>query len=252
VHVAEDRNPLHSADAIDRRAPAPDNRLYSRLVRIYERRFWVSTGLGRVWRALTDPDQLAFWHGRAEQFEAVAGGRIRFVDPGYEPVEGVVVEAVPERRLRWRVVADGSVITELLEPAGAGTRVTVTHEGEAPPDYELESAQLGWDESLADLILLLETGVGFSRHMTSRSTIGATTRSTSYGVEVISVTDGTFSDAVGLQPGDVLVQLGEAPLFDRSDLALLMREHAPGQELEATFIRDGRLHRGVGELSPRS
>lgn len=223
------------------------------VVETYERTFWVSASAERVWRALTDPDQLACWHGRAEQFEPVVGGRVRFVDPGYEPVEGIVEDAVPERRLRWRVVSDGSVITELLEPADGGTRVTVTHTVEADaPEHEREAARLGWDESLADLILLLETGVGFSRHMTSRSTIGATTRSTSFGIEVISVTRGTFSDEVGLRPGDLLVQLGEAPLFDRSDLALLMRQHAPGTELEAVFIREGRLHRSSGRLSPRA
>jgi uncharacterized protein YndB with AHSA1/START domain len=219
----------------------------------YERTFQVSASADRVWQALTDPDELALWHGRAERFEAVPGGRVGFADAGYEPVEGIVEEAVPGRLLRWRIVADGSVITEQLDPVEGGTRITVTHEGEdKEAEHEHEATRLGWDESLADLMLLLETGVGFSRHMTSRSTTGATTRSTGYGVEVVSVAPGSFSDEAGLQPGDLLVQLGDAPLFDRSDLALLMREHAPGAELEAVFIRNGQLRRGVGSLSPRA
>jgi uncharacterized protein YndB with AHSA1/START domain len=223
------------------------------LVRTYERTFQVSASPERVWRALTDPAELAVWHGRAERFEAVVGGRIRFADPGYEPVEGVVEEVVPAERIRWRTSADAVVITETLEADGRGTRITIVEErAMQPSDHEREASRLGWDESLADLMLLLETGIGFPRHMTSRSTIGAATRSAPYGVEVISVSTGSFSEAVGLSSGDVLVRIGEAPLFDRSDIALLMREHAPGTELEAVFIRKGRLQRGVGRLAPRS
>jgi uncharacterized protein YndB with AHSA1/START domain len=218
----------------------------------YEHTFSVSASPERVWRALTDPDELVFWHGRAERFEPVPGGCIRFADPGYEPVEGVVEEAVEKELLRWRVVADGSLITERLEPTESGTRVTVTQSsGGYAPEHELEAGRLGWDESLADLILFLEHGVGFSRHMTVRSTIGAATRTTPAGVEVVSVRDGTFSADIDLRPGDVLLQLGAAPLFDRSDLALLMREHAPGTELEAVFVRDGRVLRSRARLSPR-
>lgn len=219
----------------------------------YERTFVVACPVERAWRAFTEPDELSVWHGTAEVFEPFEGGRVRFADPGHPPVEGTVEHVVLHRRLRWRVSVDRSVIEESFEEVAGGTRVTIAHRrGEGDwPDHELEAITLGWNESLADLVLFLERGVRFPRHMTFKSLIGATTRNTPAGVEVVSVRRGTFADEVGLEPGDVLLQLGQAPIFDRSDLALIMREHAPGVELEAIFVRDSRVLQRAARLSPR-
>jgi uncharacterized protein YndB with AHSA1/START domain len=218
----------------------------------YERSYVVDAPIERVWRAFTEPDDLGVWHGTAELFEPVEGGRIRFADPGHPPVEGTVEDAVPDRRLRWRIDDDQSVIEETFDELDGQTRVTVRHASESGwPDHELEAITLGWDESITDLVLFLETGVRFTRHMTYKSRIGAATRDTAAGVEVVSVTTGTFAAEAGLQPGDLLLQLGAAPIFDRSDLALLMREHEPGVELEAVFAPSGRIHRQAAPLSTR-
>ena len=218
----------------------------------YERSFVVDAPIEHVWRAFTEPDELAVWHGTAEVFEAVEGGRIRFADAGHPPVEGTVERAVPHRRLRWRIDGDQSVIEESFDELDGRTRVTVRHASEGGwPDHELEAITLGWDESIADLVLFLETGVRFTRHMTFKSRIGAVTTNTAAGVEVVSVSRGTFAAEVGLEPGDLLLQLGAAPIFDRSDLALIMREHEPGVELEAVFARNGRILRHAAPLSRR-
>ncbi len=178
---------------------------------------------------------------------------MRFADPGYEPVEGVVEDIVPLRSLKWRVTADRSVIEERFDESDGGTTVTVVHTSDAEgwPDHEAEAIALGWNESIADLVLFLEHRVRFTRHMTLRSLIGAVTRATSAGVEVVSVKAGTYAEDVGLQPRDLVVQLGRAPIFDRSDLALLMREHEPGAELEAVYVRGSRVLRRTARLSPR-
>lgn len=206
-----------------------------------------------MWRAFTVPDELSVWHGRAELFEAVSGGRVLFADPGHAPVEGVVEEARPNELLRWRVVGDSSVIEERFSVAGGTTRVDVSHADHPawPPD-EYEAICLGWDESLSDLVLFVEWGVRFTRHMTFKSTLGITTKTIPAGVEVVTVEPRLFGDAIGLQPGDLLVQLGSAPLFRRSDLALLIREHAAGEVLELMYVRNGRLCRGSAPLSPRT
>jgi uncharacterized protein YndB with AHSA1/START domain len=165
----------------------------------YERTFVVSAGPERVWRAFTDPGELAHWHGTAEVFEPFAGGRVAFADPGHERVEGTVEEAIPNRLLRWRT-ADDTVIAEVFEPKGGGTRVTVTQTSGRPlTDDERDATRLGWDESIADLILLVERGVGFSRHMTLRSTIGAMTTNTPAGVEIVDVF--LHARRVGLRKG---------------------------------------------------
>jgi uncharacterized protein YndB with AHSA1/START domain len=218
----------------------------------YERVFVVEAPVERVWEAFTEPEKPKVWHGTAEVFEAVEGGRIRFADAGHPPVEGTVEEAVSHRRLRWRIHDDQSVIEETFDELDGRTRVGVRHASEGGwPDHELEAITLGWDESIADLVLFLETGVRFVRHMTFKSRIGAATRNTAAGVELVSVSSGTFAAEVGLEPGDLLLQLGAAPIFDRSDLALIMREHEPGVELEAVFARNGRILRHAAPLSPR-
>jgi uncharacterized protein YndB with AHSA1/START domain len=218
----------------------------------YERTLWVSAPANRVWRAFTEPEDLRVWHGAAETFEARDGGRVRFADPGHPAVEGVVEQALPPRLLRWRITDDTSVVEERFDPADGGTRITVLHSNpDGWPVHELEAIRLGWEESLSDLVLLLEHGVRFTRHMTFKSSVGATLRSTSAGVEVVAVRPNTFAAAVGLQAGDLLVQLGQAPIFDRSDVALITREHGPSEVLEAVFVREGELLRQSAALSPR-
>jgi uncharacterized protein YndB with AHSA1/START domain len=218
----------------------------------YERVFVVAAPLQRVWRAFTDPDELSVWHGTAEVFEAVEGGRVRFADPGHAPVAGIVERAEPQRYLRWRINGDASVVEERFRADGNATRVQVTHRNdEGWAEHEFEAITLGWDESLADLILFLERGVRFTRHMTFKSTLGLSTRDTAAGVEVVAVTPGKFGDSAGLRAGDLLVQLGRAPLFDRSDVALLMREHEPGEVFEVQFVRNGQVMHGVAPLSSR-
>lgn len=218
----------------------------------YERSFVVDAPIERVWRAFTEPEELKVWHGTAEVFEAFEGGRIRFSDPGHPPVEGTVEEAAPFSRLRWRIDDDRSVIDESFEDIDGRTRVVVRHSSEeAWPDHELEAITLGWDESISDLVLFVEGGVRFTRHMTFRSRIGAATRNTQAGVEVVAVETGTFADEVGLESADLLLQLGDAPIFDRSDLALVTRMHEPGVVLEATFARAGRILRKAAPLSSR-
>lgn len=218
----------------------------------YRRTIVVAAPLERVWRAFTVPEELSVWHGRAEVFEAVSGGRVRFADPGHAPVEGVVEEARPNELLRWRVVGDATVIEQRFRASGEKTRVDVSHlNDQAWPFDEYEAISLGWDESLADLMLLVESDVRFTRHMTFKSTLGITTKTTPAGVEVVTVTPLLFGDMVGLKPADLLVQLGSAPLFRHSDLALLTREHAAGEVLEAIYVRNGRLCRGSAPLSAR-
>ena len=154
--------------------------------------------------------------------------------------------------MRWRVEGDQSVVDERLEPVSGGTRVTVLHtnpSGWSP--HELEGIALGWDESLADLALLVEHDIRLTRHLAYRSSLGAAIRNAPAGVEIVAVTAGTFAAELGLRPGDLLVQLGEAPVFDRSDLALITREHEAGTRLEAVFVRNKRLFRQAGALSPR-
>jgi uncharacterized protein YndB with AHSA1/START domain len=206
-----------------------------------------------VWRAFVEPAELSAWHGTAIEFEARQGGRVLFRDEGYPEVSGRVTAVRPRRLLCWEVDGTGIVITEEFAPSGPGTIVTVRqHSASGVPAHEREASRLGWDESLADMALVVEHGVRYSRHMSRRSTLGAEILSVTAGVIVVRVSPGSCADEAGLRPGDVLVRLGSAPLFGRADVALVTREHPPGTRLEAAYVRAGKILTGTGTLRPRT
>jgi hypothetical protein len=156
-----------------------------------------------------------------------------------------VVERVePIRLLSWRVVDDGSLIAEELRETSRGTRMIVTHLPDARDTAwasRVPSVELGWRESLADLALYVERGVSPRRHMVRRSALGALTRDTPAGVEIGQIEPIGFAARAGMEVGDLLIAVGQAPVFTRSDLALLLREHLPGSEWDVSYVRDGAI-----------
>ena len=80
-----------------------------------------------VWRALTEPGELAHWHPSPARFEPHAGGTVSYLPQRGKPMfpEGEVTEYDPPRvlahtwgddQLRWE-----------LEPRGDGCVLTLTH-----------------------------------------------------------------------------------------------------------------------------
>jgi uncharacterized protein YndB with AHSA1/START domain len=86
-----------------------------------------------VWRALTEPDELAAWFGPEAQLDVRPGGHGRFVDDEGCARRAVVdhVQAGERLVLRWWPEDGGpgagaSVVTFVLAPTGSGTRLIVT------------------------------------------------------------------------------------------------------------------------------
>ena len=59
------------------------------------------------------------------------------------------------------------------------------------------------------------------------------------GVKVESVAAGSAAAAAGLQPGDVIVGLGDQPVTTPDDLLSALRSHAPGDQVSLTVERGG-------------
>ncbi len=90
----------------------------------------------RVWRALTDPQQIGQWL-MATDFKAVVGAKYEMRAkpmPGWRGlVEGEVLEVVPQRKLvyTWLGNEKGplTTVTWELTPTATGTRLKLTHSG---------------------------------------------------------------------------------------------------------------------------
>jgi uncharacterized protein YndB with AHSA1/START domain len=98
--------------------------------------------IGKVWRAITDPDLVPLWTvtgagARPVGFDTTIGTRFRFVGkpkPGWDGVVNcVVLEVVEPSLLRFSWTDNGggdeTEVGYHLEPTAAGTRLTYTHTG---------------------------------------------------------------------------------------------------------------------------
>lgn len=225
--------------------------------RTYERIFTVSVPVERAFRAMTDPEELAKWIAPLRQVDDQTFETQAPIDLDLGQI--VVEEYEVNRRVRYTEPHEGrpftTEVTVVFEEVETGTRVTFTRAGFDDGqkwDALFNAIAQGSDESLADLILYLETGVAFPRHFSERSYHGLDPAiETPAGVVVTEVDPGTFADRLGLQPGDIVVELGGAAVYRRSDLWFFVREHAAGEEADAAWIRGGQLMRGRALLGLR-
>jgi uncharacterized protein YndB with AHSA1/START domain len=223
----------------------------------YRRSFTVAVPVERAWQAFTEPAELTAWFAPSvERFEAEPGGGLEFAVGG-TPAEGRMLEVEPGRRLRWSqgpgVLPGTTEVTVVFEAVEHGTRIEITHAGFGDGrDWidELQAHTLGWNRCITDLTLYLERGVRRPRAHARRSRFGLVTVDTPAGVEVVEVVPGSFADQAGLGSGDLVLELGRAGVFDRSDLWLLASEHAPGDEIEVVYVRGRELLGGRGTLAP--
>ncbi len=117
----------------------------------------------RVFRALTDPDELIQWWGSPDTYQLTeatsdlrVGGKWRTDGRGATgpfSVTGEYLEIDPPRKLvqTWRPSWDGdnpTTIHYLLDAIESGTRVTVRHEGFGDRTASCDSHSRGWERVL--------------------------------------------------------------------------------------------------------
>jgi uncharacterized protein YndB with AHSA1/START domain len=115
----------------------------------------------RVWRALTDADELAAWLALAE-LDPVEGGRVVLTwqnsdAEGNTAVARGTVSVIEEPRLLELDTDIHGTLRWELEPDGDGTALRFTAEVELPDDYETEVAA-GWHIHLDHLEHVLDGG----------------------------------------------------------------------------------------------
>jgi uncharacterized protein YndB with AHSA1/START domain len=224
--------------------------------RAIEKTFVVAVPPPRAWEAFTDPAMRTCWDAPTYEIELRPGGKLRWEIPPWAPVEGEVLEVEPERLLRHSEAAGmlpgPTEITVVFEGTDGGTRITITHAGFGDgPEWgdAFESHSLGWSESIFDLVLFLMQGVVAKRFITPwRTTLGLAVEETAVGLRVVDITPGGYGEAVGFQPGDVVVRIAGVPVYTRSDLWGIQYANPAGAELAAEFARGSALLVGSGVL----
>jgi uncharacterized protein YndB with AHSA1/START domain len=192
-----------------------------------------------TWRAFTDPTERERWFGFP--LDQLSGA----------------LDADPPTYLRTVMDHPGlpgpTVTTVTFEPFDSDTRITHTLGGYGNgPVWEnaLQTSAYGVDEMMGDLAVYLRTGVGHPRHVVFRCfDLLKGTRQVAGGLEVFEATPGTIAAQVALEPGDIVVGLAGAAVYGFRDLLFGLREHAPGDVVEVTWVRGGRLHSARGALS---
>jgi uncharacterized protein YndB with AHSA1/START domain len=118
----------------------------------------------KVWKALTDLEQLGQWFSKLDDFKPEVG--FEFVIPDSYPSTCKVTEAIPDKKLSYMLCFDEypaiTIVTFELFDEGRKTNLRVTHEGleKIPavgnPDFERIKFLEGWGGVLAALQLFLE------------------------------------------------------------------------------------------------
>ena len=113
----------------------------------------------RLWRAITDSDELTRWMGYPMRVEMRVGGEYYadFARTGGGGLAGVIVKAEPGRLLRY--AWGTSTVEWAIEADGAGSRYVFAQHGLYPRDVPgEEGAAAGWHVWLEDFEQFLDTG----------------------------------------------------------------------------------------------
>ena len=120
----------------------------------------------RVYRALTQQDELALWWANEARVKPEVGslGEFRFRPPA-GVLQFEVAELDQDEKVRWISRQSpphwaGTSVTWQLTPGQNGTRVVFTHDGFAQVDEAYELTRGIWEYFLASLKSYLETGKG--------------------------------------------------------------------------------------------
>lgn len=119
----------------------------------------------KVWKALTDSDQLKKWYFDLDDFKLEKGFRFTFPGRGHKGAEYIhvctITEIIPRKKLQYSWEYEGypgySIVTFELFEEGAKTTLRLTHQGlDTFPrdnmDFAPESFNAGWDEIIGRIL----------------------------------------------------------------------------------------------------
>jgi uncharacterized protein YndB with AHSA1/START domain len=120
----------------------------------------------RVWEAIVEPEETKKWvYGAEIQSSFAVGSEVKWVGKGKDGkemvhVQGKILELKPTEIFSYELPTGEfkSRVTYRLEPAGADTHLTLTHDQIEDGDECYDSSSKGWPIMLSSLKTLVETG----------------------------------------------------------------------------------------------
>lgn len=229
----------------------------------------------RVWRALSEVDELNRWETVFAQVDLRPGGAFWFDYDYGASDEGTFVAVEPPRLLvqHWTSQVTESIKEDLrsvttLTPLDGGTALHVRVSGygeDEDQQWLYESMVAGWEKDLVDLKIFIESGrdgrpmiwpgleLG-ARYITLRER-----RVPEVGVDagayVLEVLRGKPAEGAGLVPGDTIVALDGIPVRSFRDLTRAIGLHRAGDAVPVEFFRDRRrqvAHAVIGSSKRRA
>ena len=209
----------------------------------WQRSFEFSFSVERVWTGYFDMNGPVPRVGTTFELTDVARSQIEITD------------VVEHERLAYTQTQgeDRSEMTLVFESTETGSRITVTRYGFGEgAEYEVfrQSNPLGWQESMQDLAMYLVTGHAERRHLHESSATGVVLLETEAGLEVVRVSEGSLGAQIGLEPGDILMSINGAAVYERAELWFLTRLYEPGTPVEVRYTRNGEERSGDGRMCP--
>ena len=119
----------------------------------------------RIWKALTDRDEMQRWYFEIPDFKLEEGAVFNFYEPGENKKyhhRGEILSIIPNQLLQhtWTHPSHSqgsSILTWRLAEAGDYTEVTLEHDGvenfaNDDPSFTRESYEAGWNELVTSLL----------------------------------------------------------------------------------------------------
>jgi hypothetical protein len=206
----------------------------------FEATFVVDLAPDEVWETLT---------GRTLEGDAGGEGETHYVLPGFPsftplPLAGASCTLLEKQAGRLlRVKKDhhpcaGTEIAVRLEQAETGTRVTVVQSGFGPfLDIVGRDTVFGHGRQImADFRLYIERGLTVPGTMWGAN-LGARTKQTPVGLEIVGLDAGGVAETAGLRDGDLLLTLRGIRLHDTQQLWTVLALTEPGTSADVTWAR---------------
>jgi hypothetical protein len=210
----------------------------------WERTFEFSVPVQGAWEAFND-------HSRPTEWNNVFVG-----DPyrGNGSITVEVLESVPEQVLRWSETEgdDRVEMTATFTATETGSRITLTRSGFGEGDewaMRHTARLLGWEQSMHDFAVFVETGAFIERCLRVKSAPGMTLTEVAGGLRVLAVRPNEFAAKAGVEVGDLIVRMAGAAVFDRSDIWLFQALLEPGTETSVDYVRGGEILTGSAPMS---